>query len=233
MREYSNKYTYEVNYKRHEKILVLPHNTLRVVDAMFQIELESRLFKKIPNFEDNLYRCVCRKYKDYSKCYNTEIPKDLLKKYNENWYYYWDIAPRTDFYSYIKALANQSFTQIVYVLFSDKRASEPEFESVYYDGSIDELEKFIIDNGITAVILDDINILVELHERKNVNLHNMSFIFSRMGYNYYFEPRLGIPILDSKIDKVNADAAIEVATIALYDFSNEVVNRNRRKGNNV
>ena len=227
---YSEKYTYEVNYKRNEKILVLPHNTLRVVDAMFQLELETKLYKKIPEFEENLYRCICRKYKDYRECYDEEIPQVLLTKYKNNWGYYWDIAPRTDMYQYIKMIANQKFTDRVYVLFSDKSAEEPEFISDYYDGSIEQLEKYIIDKSITAIILDDVDILKQLHERKNVNLHNMSFIFSRMGYNYYFEPRLGIPIFKDEAYQINKDVAIEIATVALYDFSDDVIARaNRRK----
>lgn len=227
---YSEKYTYEVNYKRNEKILVLPHNTLRVVDAMFQLELETKLYKKIPEFEENLYRCICRKYKDFNECYDEDIPQDLLNKYKNNWAYYWDIAPRTDMYQYVKILANQKFTDRVYVLFADKNASEPEFISDYYDGSIEQLEKYIIDKHITAIILDDIDILKQLHSRKNVNLHNMSFIFSRMGYNYYFDSRLGIPIFSDDAYQINKDVAIEIATVALYDFSDDVIARaNRRK----
>ena len=214
---------YQENYKRNEKILILPHNTLRVVDAMYQLEIIVRTTKKIPDFEENLYKCVNRKEKDLSKIFN--IPKDIQDKFNNNWAYYWDIAPRTNLYEYIKIVSEQKFTDDVTVLFSDKNAKDDVFKSDYYDGTIDSLEKYIEGNRITAVVLDDIDLLVKLTNRKKVNLNNLSFIISRIGYNYELNELVQIPMPKQVLYDVEKQYYLEVAMIALFDFPKSLIDK--------
>jgi hypothetical protein len=214
---------YQENYKRNEKILILPHNTLRVVDAMYQLEIIARNTKQIPDFEENLYKCVNRKEKDLSKIFN--IPKDIQDKFNNNWAYYWDIAPRTNLYEYIKIVSEQKFTDDVTVLFSDKNAKDDVFKSDYYDGTIDSLEKYIEVNRITAIVMDDIDLLVEITNRKKVNLNNLSFIISRIGYNYELNEMVQIPMPKQVLYDVEKQYYLEVAMIALFDFPKSLIEK--------
>ena len=214
---------FQENYKRNEKILILPHNTLRVVDAMYQLEIIAHNTNKIPDFEENLYRCVCRKEKDLSKILN--IPEHIKHKFENNWAYYWDISPKTNLYEHIKIVSEQNFTDNVIVLFSDKNAKDDVFESDYYDGTIESLENYIIENRITAVVMDDIDLLAELVYRKNINLDNLSFILSRIGYNYEWNDKVQILIPKQKLYDIEKKYYLEIATIALFDFSESLIEK--------
>ena len=214
---------YQDNYKRNEKILILPHNTLRVVDAMYQLEIIARNTKKIIDFEENLYMCVTRKEKDLSKIFN--IPKDIEENFKNNWAYYWDIAPRTNLYDYIKIVSAQKFTDDVIVLFSDKNAKDDVFTSDYYDGTIESLEKYIIENKITAIFMDDVDLLEELVNRKNTDLNNLSFFISRVGYNYEWNDLVKIPMIKESIYKIEKEYYLEIAIISLFDFSKSLIEK--------
>ena len=214
---------YQDNYKRNEKILILPHNTLRVVDAMYQLEIIAQKYKKVPDFEENLYRCVTRKEKDLSKIF--DIPDNIKYKFKNNWAYYWDISPRTNLYEYIKIVSAQKFTDNVTVLFSDKKAKDDVFESDYYDGSLEGLEKYIIENRITAIVIDDIDLLVNLVNRKNINLDNLSFIISRMGYNYEWNNEIQILMPKQILYDVEKEYYLEIAIIALFDFPDSLIQK--------
>ena len=214
---------YQDNYKRNEKILVLPHNTLRMVDAMYQLEIISRNTKKIPDFEENLYMCVNRTEKDLSKFFN--IPKDIENNFKTNWAYYWDIAPRTNLYEYIKIVSSQKFTDDTIVLFTDHDAKDDVFKSDYYDGSIESLEKYIIENRITAIVLDEIDLLVRLVRRKKINLDNLSFIISRVGYNYEWDDRIGMLLPKQALYDIEKEYYMEVATVALFDFPKSLIDK--------
>lgn len=221
---------YQDNYKRNEKILILPHNTLRIVDAMYTMEIIAYHTKKIPDFEENLFKCVTRKEKDLSKIFN--IPDHLKTKFSSNWAKYWDISPKTNLYEYINIVAKQKFTDNVIVLFSDKNAKDDVFESDYYDGTMEGLEKYITENRITAVVIDDIDILVELVERKNINLDNLSFIISRIGYNYEWNDFVQILMPKQKLYDIEKEYYLEVAMIALFDFPKSLIQKMRGGNNN-
>lgn len=211
---------YQENYKRNERILILPHNTLRVVDAMKILEIYAYHKKPLPDFEVNLFKTITRKEKDLSKIFN--IPSKLKDKFENNWSKYWDIAPKTNMYEYIKITSTQKFTESTVVLFSDRNAKDDVFEYDYYDGSIESLEKYIIDNRITAIVMDDVELLMELTNRKNIDLNNLSFIISRMGYNFEWNEKAQIPMPKKVFYDAEKENFIEVAMIALFDFSNEV-----------
>ena len=214
---------YQDNYKRNEKILILPHNTLRIVDAMYQLEAIAYNTKKVPDFEENLYRCVTRKEKDISK--NIDIPDRIKSKFNNNWGLYWDISPRTNLYEYIKIVAEQKFTDDVIVLFSDHSAKDDVFSSDYYDGTIEGLEKYILENKITAVVIDDIDLLEELVNRQNVNLDNLSFIISKIGYNYEFDSSIGLLMPKKSLYEIEKKYFLEIAMIALFDFPESLIQK--------
>ena len=149
----------------------------------------------------------------------------LKDKFKNNWAYYWDISPRTNLYEYIKIVSEQKFTDDVTVLFSDRNAKDDVFKSDYYDGSIESLEKYIVENRVTAIVMDDIDLLAELVDRKNINLDNLSFIISRMGYNYEWNDLVKIPMIKQKIYDIEKKYYLEIAIIALFDFSQSVIDK--------
>ena len=214
---------YQDNYKRNEKILILPHNTLRVVDAMYTTEIIAYNTKKIPDFEENLFKTITRKEKDLTKIFN--VPDHLKIKFTNNWAQYWDIAPRTDLYEHIKIVAEQKFTDDVIVLFSDKNAKDNVFESDYYDGTMEGLEKYIIENRITAIVMDDIDILIDLVNRKNIDLDHLSFIISRVGYNYEWNNIVNMPVVKQKLYDIEKEYFLEIAMIALFDFPDYLIQK--------
>ena len=70
--------------------------------------------------------------------------------------------------------------------------------------------------------MDDVELLMELTNRKNIDLNNLSFIISRMGYNFEWNEKAQIPMPKKVFYDAEKENFIEVAMIALFDFSNEV-----------
>ncbi len=52
------------------------------------------------------------------------------------------------------------------------------------DAPIEELEKFINDNAITAIFMDDVDFLMTLIDRGNIEFDWKTVIISKLGYNY-------------------------------------------------
>jgi len=214
---------YQPNFSRKERILILPNNTLRVPEAMFLLELYAYNKIKLPSFEENLYKCITRKNKDLSKIFN--IPQKLNDKYNNNWASYYDIAPRTKMYEYIDILSSQKFIEDTVILFSDKNAKDDAFKNDYYDGTIDKLEEYIKTNQITAIVLDDIDLIQLILDRKKIDINNLTFIISKVGYNYQYNKSLDILMPKKELYDAEKSAYIEVAIISLFDFSNELFDK--------
>lgn len=224
---------YMANFNRKESILILPHNTLRLVDMMQYLELLAANKKPAGplDFEDNLYKCMARKNKDFS--IGLTMPPGMKEKFENNWKYYWDIAPRTNMYDYLKVLAAQKFTLNTTVLFSDPNASDDVFDYDYYDGSIDALEDYIVNKNITAVVLDDIDIIHQITERGRIDINNLSFIISKLGYNYVYDEKLQMLRLKDSIYFDERKSFIEIAEIVLFNFNKEFFDKlkNKRGGN--
>lgn len=217
---------YQHNFNRSENILILPNNTLRVPDAIMRLELLKANNIELPDFEVNLYLTINRKNKDFT--IGLEVPSWLKNKFNNEWSYYWDIAPRTKMYEYINILSKQKFITNTTVLFSDKNAKDDVFNYDYYDGSIDSLEKYIIDKEITAVVMDDIDLLCTISDRKKIDINNLSFIISKIGYNYEFDKELGSVMVKKDLYEAQKNSFIEVAMLSLYNFDKDISDRAER-----
>lgn len=216
----------EENYKRDEKILILPNNTLRVPEAM--LALESCKYNKlnIPEFEDNLYKCISRKDKDIKKVYH--IPDELYDKYKNNYGYYYDIAPRTNMYEYISILGKQKFIKNIMVLFEECLGEKPideAFDNDYYSGKLEDLEDYIKNNEYTAIIMDDADLFYEMIKRKRVNLNSTSLILPKVGYNYDYNQNFKKLMPKSSIYEIQSKEFVEVAIITLFTFREEVIDR--------
>lgn len=211
---------YKPNISRKERILILPNNTLRVPEAMFMLEIYASKHIKLPNFDENLYKCICRKTKDLTKIFN--ISKELLDKWNTNWAEYYDIAPRTKMYEYIDILSSQKFVENTVVLFSDYNAHDSAFTNDYYDGTFEELERYIINNGITAIVLDDVDLMEKLTESRKIG-DNLSFFVSKMGYNYQYNTNLNVLMPKKALFDAEKNAYIEVAIISLFEFEDTMI----------
>ena len=68
----------EDNMMRKEFVLILPKNTLRLTDAMMQMEINNANGKPLTEgFNDMLWKLVTRTNKDLSK-YNKGVDKSLI-----------------------------------------------------------------------------------------------------------------------------------------------------------
>lgn len=206
----------ENNILRKEKILVLPYNTLRVFDTCLQADLE-RI--KDPNwngdFETTLKHVLTRTEKDLGKF--NGIDSDMVNKLmNEAWIHYYEIAPKTNLYSLLDILNKQSFVSDIIVLFPKKGISEDDYTNAYYDGSIEELENFINKNSITAIVMDDVELLMTLINRGNVDLNWKTIIISKLGYNY-MRTQDGVLVMKHSLE-FNEKYTLEVGSLSLIDF---------------
>ena len=219
---------YQDNFKRDEKILILPHNTLRYVDAMMILDIYKDLNIPYPNFEENLYKSVIRNVKDLSKIYN--ISDELKKRFKENWAFYYDIAPRTNVYEYISILSKQKFVKNTIILFDDRNASDSAFDNDYYDGSIESLEKYITNNNITTIVADDIELIKTLQERNKVDMNDKSIFISKTGYNYEYNKTIN-KIMAKEIFYTLQQKLVntEIGILSLFDFSDDVIKNFREK----
>ena len=171
------------NMMRDERILILPYNTIRFMDVPLQMDLNKALYGKPLTFPMNtlMSKLLARKTKDLHD-YNPKIKQsiiDQLKKVNFKTYY--ELAPRTELQDILYITQNQIFTSSITVLFDIPDMKDKIFDSAY--GSIEELEKYINDNGITTLVLDDIELLYKLVQRGNVDFDYKTILLSKLGYN--------------------------------------------------
>ena len=206
----------ENNIMRKEKMLILPYNTLRVFDTCVQADIERA---KNPNwhgdFEKVLKQVLTRSIKDLGIVNN--IDSEIIKKLmNDSWCHYYEIAPRTNLYALIETLSEQSFMTDIIVLFPKHGVKEDDLTNAYYDGSIEELEKFINENGITSIFMDDVELLMTLIKRKNVDLNWKTIFISKLGYNYE-RTEDGLLVMKHSLEW-NNEYTLEVGCLSLIDF---------------
>lgn len=213
-----------LNMKRNEKILVLPYNTLRIFDTMVQIEIEkSKNPEWFQTIQEVTFRMVTRTIKDLGKFNN--VDSNIVKEEMENdWARYYELAPRTQLYSLLNFLRCQSFTTDIVVLFHKKDAIDPDMKCDYYDGTIEGLESYITDNGITCIIMDDIELLKTLIDRGNVDMNWKTIIISKLGYNYYKDKTSGL-LLMKHIDELSSKACMEIGSYTLMGFNEDFLKR--------
>ena len=207
------------NMKRQEKILVLPYNTLRLVDTFVQVEIEkSKNPKWFMNLEDVIYMLITRKEKDLGKF--NKVDSNVVKAcLEEDWARYYEIAPRTLIYGLLEFLEKQSFVSDIIALFHKKDCYDEALKCDYYDGTIEGLDKYIEENEITAIIMDDIELLKTLIERKKIDLSWKTFFISRLGYNFFRSPN-GTLLMKYVINLTN-EVPIEIGCLALMNFDRE------------
>lgn len=218
------------NMMRKESILILPHNTLRLTDLMLQFEIFNAKGTALKeSFNDILWRLVNRKYKDLS-LYNKGVDKDILDElYKVNFAKYYELAPRTLMNEIINITINQKFIKKAIILFSDKNAKDESFDYDYYDGTLESLEKYIIDNEITSLVFDDIELLKKLDDRKNISLKRMTFFISRLGYNFYRDDKTGNLKLKYFDEIYKNNPSIELTDIELFNFPKNTINKFKKR----
>ena len=220
----------ESNIMRKESTLILPYNTLRIVDVLLQFEIYNSvgLLYKEP-FERTVFKMVSRKEKELSKL-NKGVDQSLLDQLLKvNFAEYYDMSPRTSLYEILQITKHQKFMTKMIVLFDDKKAKDDVFDNVYYDGTIEGLEKNIIDNEITCIVLDDIKLLKKISDRGNIDLNYKTIMLSRMGYNYYRDDtgRLLLKYYDKIIEKY---PHMELTVVSLTTFKDmPLSNKNNRR----
>lgn len=220
----------EDNMMREESILILPYNTLRVMDVPLQMEIDKaagRLFHE--PFDDIVFKMVTRSVKDLS-LYNRGVNKEILDELVKiNYPTYYELAPRTMMYEIVTIMTNQKFIKKTTVLFPDKDTKDDVFEYDYYDGTIESLEDYINYNEITCIIFDDMELLKTLNDRKNISLNEKSFIVSRVGYNFYRD-KIGELRLKYYADLLKENRNMELTIMDLYNFPESVIRKFNKKG---
>jgi hypothetical protein len=106
-------------------------------------------------------------------------------------------------------------------LFNDKRLKDDTFDSDYYDGSIESLEKYINSNGITALAIGDVELFNTLFDRGNISNNNkMSIFISRTGYNMFLNDK-GFQL--KYYDKFKTNLMYEVGVVGLIQFERSTI----------
>lgn len=209
------------NANRKEKILILPYNTLRLMDIIPQIEIEK--FKN-PEwnepFQKVVLKTISRKVKDLGE-YNKLDSKTINDTIEEKWTEYYETAPRTNLYDLCDFLLKQKFITDIIVLFHKNDCHDIAFTNAYYDGSIEELEKFVSENGITCIVMDDIEFLKTLVERGNIDFSYKTIIISRLGYNYYKDESTGVLLMKHMFQLSTKVETMEIGALALTNFDEE------------
>lgn len=223
------------NFKQDESILILPHNTLRYVDVIKELDIRKMLNIPQLDFDVQLFETVTRKSKDIESLYNLDDEQKLIV--NSKWLNYYELAPKTNFYKYLDIIIHQKFIKKTIVLFDQKKEDgsniEPDFENFYYDGSIEELENIINQNNITCLIIDDIDLLKTLSDRENVDLNNKSIIISKTGYNMIPDENLKLLVTKPELEMVNKKYSIEPSLMRLFDFDETVYDKVRKYRNSI
>ena len=212
---------------RDENILVLPHNTIRIVDAPIDA-----MIKKYKNpkwdepIENTIYRVLHRKGVNLAlfNNLNEEESKIVYDSLNNDWASFFEIAPKSSIvYDLLNIFSKQKFIKDIVILFSDKRAWDPSHRNDYYDGTLTGLENFIIKNNITTIFMDNIEILYQIYKRGNVKLDDKSIFLSKIGYNYEFNEELGKIMLKHILEIIN-NTECEIGEINLTNFEKETIN---------
>lgn len=172
---------------RIEKLLIVSWNTIRLTDYPIAKFVDEQLGEVTPDDAIKLsilnrstahmrYRGLSRDA--YYKSINLLYPEAYVN------------APLTLIHSILYSVAFKSVQDIVVAhnTFMDTISIDGMYEShvlnVPFNGTIEDLERLIIEYGSTGIVVDDIEYVKELIERGNISIEGMTFIVSMIGYNF-------------------------------------------------
>lgn len=220
----------ENNMLRKENILILPYNTMKIVDVIVQLELFKLAGNKMPPLEEVIFRVVTRTHKDlsvYNDC-NQELIDQMVKLDYKRLY---ELSPGTEIVDIIHILSLQKFVNNIYVLFDDDRLVDNtnKYTNIYYDGTLDELINVINKYEITAIVMDDVEILKDIYDKDKLLLENKTIMIPKYGYNYYRNKNgdLRLKYYNDYFSKVTH---LEIGTPDIIKFSKDILNKYIKKG---
>lgn len=204
-------------YKRKEVIVILPYNTLRVTDMIINMEFRTMAgldpIPKGSSFTTEMAKLIYRYDKDFHSMYN--ISDSMYEKFvSTGIHKFYEIAPKTDLYSLATLLENKG-SEII-VLCDNEKVKDDTFICKYYDGSIEELEKFLIKVNATALFTADLDVAKSIINRKIMDLKGFTFFISEMGYNLECIED-SIPILKD-YENLRGPGTYEINTFKLYKY---------------
>lgn len=204
-------------HKRKEVIVILPYNTLRVTDMIVNMEFRTMAgldpMPKDSSFTTEMAKLIYRYNKDFHSMYN--ISDSMYEKFvSTGIHKFYEIAPKTDLYDLAILLENKG-SEII-VLCDNEKVKDDTFICKYYDGSIEELEKFLIKVNATALFTADLDVAKNIINRKVMNLKGFTFFISEMGCNLEYGED-SIPILKD-YENLRNPSTYEINTFKLYKY---------------
>jgi hypothetical protein len=210
---------------RKERVLCVAYNTIRLHDYALADEI-CKLTDADTSFVNKIFYVLNRQEKKMFP--NSEISDEVyisLEKaiFTNNY----DDIPATMVARAIYELSNQPFTETVWILHNDyggdTYSSEQMYENASYDGSIEQLEEFILEHKITAMFIDSIDTVKLLKDRGNIPFTGMSFMISKLGYNYTGEIDEDNKHVMKHIDLITSSKSssvenFEISFIHLWEF---------------
>lgn len=225
---------HESNMMRSENILVLPINTLRIVDVMVELEIEHAIDpKNVKPLVEIIYLVTHRKIKDLAELHN--IDSETVREFiDDNIVKYYNSSPRTPLYEMLDTLSKQRFVHKIYTLFENEKLKENELwaNNIYYDGTVQGLIDTIEKYSITALVVADVDIIGELVCNLKYNLDYFTLFVANYGYNYTkFMDTYTIKYLFD-IDANSPYAEMSLFDVYDYPFPKDLINKYKNQKEN-
>ena len=221
-----NANTTESTIMRNERVVVLPHNTLKFVDMPLEADILASIehFDGEITFHELLYALSVREEKSLAALHeiSENTVDDMLR---ENYPMYYDVAPETEVYTILDVLHKQSFGQNITILypFDYTKLQYPDpaqYNKDWYDGSYEELVKKLIASKFTCLVIGDIDLLDKLTKDGRINFENTTVFVSVLGYNYKYDEELNIHVM-RKYRNITGRTMIDIGAVKLFNFQSD------------
>lgn len=207
--------------KRDESVIILPHNTLRFVDAAVQAFINSTMEEppKFESIEDYLIPLLTRKNKDLAEI--NRLEKDFYESLvNDHYLEFYEAAPRTDLYNILMILKKQSFISSIKIatMYKDLEEDASIFDKIdVYGETYEDLVKYLSSNEWTMIVLDDIELFHKLSKEESIDWLGKSVLVSKLGYNYEYNEFMEKPFI-KYFDEYDSTMFIDLQIFSLFTF---------------
>lgn len=220
-----------MRYKeRKERILVCSWNTIRLTDVpIYKIIDESLGIKN-----QEILQKMCIIERDVPNVnYRGVSDESVLSIIHSIFPSAYFESPTTAMYNILSVIGTNQIEDMIIAhntfgnIINMDNVDENELMTVTFDGTVEELEKLIDEQKITAVIIDDIEYLYHIILNGKIDVRGMTFMFPMLGYN--FDINNDGTIVYKYFDTINSkilelDEELEISFTDLFIFNKEEVN---------